>query len=262
MKSSVIVPVQDPTPFSPFSPKQSLETNLAKISEAGYDGVELAITDPTHIEIAEIKKLLRRYNLAVPAITTGQAYGIEGLSLTSSDKELRERATSRIKRHMQLAEEFSAVVIVGLIRGEKGDREARKLLIEALGACACFDDKVELALEPLNRYEAELVNTVDEALEVLDKIKMDNIGILFDTFHANIEEISIGESIQRADDRLFHVHIADSNRWAPGYGHLDFNQISEVLSGIGYQGFGSLESLPKPNPKICLQESAVFIKKL
>ncbi len=91
---------------------------------------------------------------------------------------------------------------------------------------------------------------------------MDNIGILFDTFHANIEEISIGESIQRADDRLFHVHIADSNRWAPGYGHLDFSQISKVLSGIDYQGFGSLESLPKPNPKICLQESSLFIKNL
>ncbi len=200
--------------------------------------------------------------MGVSAITTGQAYGIEGLSLTSFDKDLRERAISRIKRHIELAEEFGAVVIVGLIRGEKGDREARKLLVESLGACARFDDKVELALEPLNRYEAELVNTVDEVLEVLDKIKMDNIGILLDTFHANIEEIPIGQNIQRADERLFHVHIADSNRWAPGYRHLDFNQISEVLSRIGYQRFGSLESFPKPNPKICLQESAVFIKNL
>ncbi len=119
MKSSVIVPIQDPTAFSPFSPKQSFEANLAKISEAEYDGVELAITDPTHIEIAEIKKLLRRYNLAVPAITTGQAYGIEGLSLTSSDENLRERAISRIKRHIELVEEFGAVVIIGLIRGKK-----------------------------------------------------------------------------------------------------------------------------------------------
>lgn len=262
MKSSIIVPVQDPTPFSPFSPDKGLEANLTKSSEAGYGGVELAITNPGRIDVTKIKKLLKQYNLAMPAITTGQAYGIEGLSLTSSNKEVRKRAIQRIKEHIRLAQELGAVVIIGLIRGKKGGNDAKKFLIEALEICASFDDKVKLVLEPLNRYETELVNTVDEALEILGKIGMENIGILFDTFHANIEEVSIKKSIQRANDRLFHIHIADSNRWAPGYGHLDFKEVKEALFQIGYQGFGSLESLPKPNPEKCLQESAEYIRNL
>ena len=265
MKSSIIVPVQDPTPFSPFSPKEGLEANLIKALEAGYDGVELAITNPSRVNTAEVKRLLKQYNLDIPAITTGQAYGIEGISLTSFNKQVRKRAIQRIKEHIQLAKEIgelSAVIIIGLIRGERGDNDTRKFLIEALETCASFDDKVKLVLEPLNRYETKLINTVDEALEILEQVGMDNIGILFDTFHANIEEVSIERSIQRAGNCLFHIHIADSNRWAPGYGHLDFKEVSKAISKIRYQGFGSLESLPKPTPENCLQESADYIKKL
>jgi len=262
MKSSIIVPVQDLTPFSPFSPDEGLEVNLAKASEAGYDGVELAITDPTRIDVAKIKRLLKQYNLAMPVITTGQAYGIEGLSLTASNEEVREKALRRIKEHIKLGRELGAMVIIGLIRGKRGDRKARRFLIEALETCARFDNKAKLVLEPLNRYESKLINTVDEALEVLEEIRMENIGILFDTFHANIEERSIKGSVQRANGHLFHIHIADSNRWTPGYGHFNFRELSEALSEIDYHGFCSLESLPKPNPKKCLQELAEYIKKL
>jgi len=262
MKSSIIVPVQDSTPFSPFSPEDGLEANLAKAKEAGYDGVELAITDPTRVDVGEIQRLLKRHNLSMPAITTGQAYGIEGISLSAPDEEIRERAIHRVEEHIKLARELSGVVIIGLIRGRRGDEEARKLLIEALATCAGFDKGVRLVLEPLNRYESELINTVDEALETLDRVGMENIGLLFDTFHANIEEVSIKESIRRANGYLFHVHIADSNRWAPGYGHLDFKEISRALSEINYRGFCSLESLSRPIPESCLRRSSEFIKKL
>jgi len=262
MKSSVIVPVQDPTSFSPFSPKEGLEANLVKASQSGYDGVELAITDSSRIDIAEVKRLLSRYNLAMPAITTGQAYTIEGLSLTSSNKEVRRRTIWRIKEHIRLARELDAVVIIGLIRGKRGDEEARGFLIETLTTCASFDNRVRLVLEPLNRYETELINTMDEALEIVRQIGIENMGILFDTFHANIEEVSIGESIQKANGRLFNFHIADSNPWVPGYGHLDFKEISRALSKIEYRGFGSLESLSKPSPEKCLRESADYIKRM
>jgi sugar phosphate isomerase/epimerase len=262
MKSSIIVPVQDLTSFSPFFPEDGLEVNLAKAAEAGYDGVELAITNPGRIDGAKIKRLLKRYNLSMPAVTTGQAYGIEGLSLIASDEGVRKRAIQRIEEHISLARELSGVVIIGLIRGKRGNKKAKELLIEALVACASFDPEVKLVLEPLNRYETELINTVDESLEILEHVGLENMGILFDTFHANIEEISIEDSIQKANGRIFHVHIADSNRWAPGYGHLDFKEISEALLQIDYQGFGSLESLPKPSPEKCLQPSSEFIKKL
>jgi sugar phosphate isomerase/epimerase len=262
MKVSVVIPLQDPTSLSPLDLGEGLEANIAKVAAAGYDGVELAITDPGSIEIQGIKRLLKNYRLDVSALTTGQAYGVDGLSLTSLDEGVRREAIRRIKDHIKLARDLRAVVIIGLIRGEGGRKEAKQLLIEALQECAEFDRKVKLALEPLNRYETKLVNNVDEALEILDQVEMENIGILFDTFHANIEETSMEESIKKADKRLFHVHVADSNRWAPGFGHIDFGQVIKALKEINYQGFLSLESLPKPSATRCIKETVSYLKKL
>ncbi len=257
---SLIVPVQDPSPFSPLSLEAGLERNLARVAEAGYNGVELAITDPSSIEIREIKQLLARYNLEVPAITTGQAFLIEGLSLTGFPEKTRQRAIRRIGDHIGIARELGAMVIIGLIRGKGGGKEAEKRLIGALQECTALDPTVKLTLEPLNRYETELINNVAEALEILDRVGAENLGILFDTFHANIEEASLEESIRRADGRIFHVHVADSNRWAPGYGHLNFKGILSTLQEIGYQGFLSAEVLSKPDPNTSIKQTIYYLK--
>lgn len=262
MKISVVVPLQDPTPLSPFTLEEGLEASIAKVAEAGYDGVELAITDPSSIDVEEIKQLLERYNLEIPALTTGQAYSIDNLSLTDPDEEIRREAIQRIEDHISIARDFGAVVIIGLIRGERGGEEAKALLLEALQECAASDLDVKLALEPLNRYETKLVNNVDEALEVLDRVGMENVGILFDTFHANIEEPSIEESIRKVGPHLFHIHVADSNRWAPGYGHLDFTGIIDTLQRMSYEGALSAEILAKPSPDEGLQKAISYLKNL
>jgi len=254
MKSSIVVPIQDVTTVSPFSPDDDIEVNFEKAAQAGYDGIELAITDPTHIDKRKITKLLERYKLEMPAIATGQAYKYENISLM--------KAIERMKQHIPLARELGAVIIIDLIRGEKKNKYSLEFLVDTLRICASFDHKVRFVLEPINRYETELINTVDEALNVINIIGRENIGILFDTFHANIEESSIKKSLQKVNGSLLYVHIADSNRWAPGYGHIDFSEISRVLSNIGYQGFITLESLPKPSYINCLQESAKYIKEL
>ena len=102
-------------------------------------------------------------------------------------------------------------------------------------------------LEPINRYETTLVNTVAQGLELIDRVGAGNLGLLFDTFHANIEEPSLEDSLLAAGDRLFHVHVADSNRWYPGAGHLDFPRILDVLPRTGYAGFVSGEFMPWPD---------------
>jgi sugar phosphate isomerase/epimerase len=251
---SVVVPLQDPTPLSPL-PLQDLNKSIAKVARAGYDGVELAITNPRSVEVKKIKRLLAEHNLKISAITTGQAYWAEGISLTGPK---RQRAIQRIKDHMTIAHDLEAVVIIGLIRGEG----AKRWLVEALKECASHDPIVKLALEPLNRYETALVNNVDEALEVLDIVGMENVGILFDTFHANIEEASIKKSILKAADRIFYVHIADSNRWAPGYGHLNFAEIIDALCKINYKGFLSAEVLAKPTPDESLKKTVYHLREV
>lgn len=244
----MIVPVQDETPFSPFAPAEWRQA-LGKVKAAGYDGVELAITDPTRLSAHGVKEALEQEGLRFLSITTGQAAAKEGLSLSSSDDGVRRHAIARIQAHMRLARESNAVVIIGSLRGADGSIE---LLVESLHECAGYRPDVKLALEPLNRYESRLVNTVEEALAVIEKVGADNLGILFDTFHANIEEVSIGAAIRTAADRLFHVHLADSNRFVPGFGHLDFGEAWGSLAEMGYRGALVLEPLPKPNPEALL----------
>lgn len=267
MRAALIVPVQDPTPFSPFSPTTSLAENLKRANEAGYDGVELAITDPQRLSPTKREQLLKTFNetgLTVAAITTGQAYGIEGISFTEEDPDLRRRAIERIKEHLRFVRELDlrAVVIIGLIRGCRGDEKGRSWLIEALCECTGEAHGVKLVLEPLNRYESSLVNTVQDALKILEEVDAENLGLLFDTFHANIEERSLAESIKLAAERIFHVHLADSNRWAPGYGHLDFKSILSALEEIGYGGFLSAEVLAKPNPEASIKKAIEYLNRL
>jgi len=241
----IIIPLQDPTPFSPFPPERWRE-GLEEAARAGFTGVELAITDPTRVDREAVAQALKETGLRLVSITTGQAAGKEGLSLSAPEDSVRERAIERIKAHMRLAKPFDAVVIVGLLRGADGDRT---LLVESLRECARFDPEVKLAFEPLNRYETRLINTVAEALELIEEVGAENLGILFDTFHANIEEPSFADSIRAAGEKLFHVHLADSNRWVPGAGHLPFGEVFQTLEEIGYQGGLILECFPKPSPE-------------
>ena len=109
---------------------------------------------------------------------------------------------------------------------------------------------MRLAVEPINRYETTLINNVAEGLALIDRVAAENLGLLFDTFHANIEEPSLQESLVAAGDRLFHVHVADSNRWHPGAGHVDFAGFLDALGSSVrpvYEGFISGEFLPQPD---------------
>lgn len=249
----LIVPVQDPTPFSPFSPEE-WPGSLGRAQTAGYTAVELAITDPAALVPSALEAAVCKHALKVVAFTTGQAAGKEGLSLSSPAEKIRERAIARILDHAKLAKNLGAVVIIGLLRGKNGELP---LLRDSLKECTKAYPCVRFALEPLNRYETSLINTVSQALEVVEKIGAENLGLLFDTFHANIEERGLREAVAACGDRLFHVHLADSNRWIPGFGHFPFSELWEALEGVGYQGALVLECFPLPAPEHLLSATEV-----
>jgi len=104
-----------------------------------------------------------------------------------------------------------------------------------------------LLIEPINRYETNFINNVTQALEFIDQVGEANIGVILDTFHMNIEEPSIYGSIQQAGERLWHVHLVDSNRYAPGMGHLDIPRIVQTIQKISYDGYVSAEVVPIPD---------------
>ena len=265
MKLSIVLSTQ-PASFSALAYTGSIEENLAKIKNFGFDGVELAIRDPNELDFPEIENLLKSNDLVVPAIGTGQAYGEDGLSFTHSDTTIRQQTVERIISHMQIAEKLNAVVIIGLIRGQNitgmGKELAERWLIDALRNCASENKNVKLAIEPINRYEIDFLNNVTESLQFLDRLNMENVGLLLDTFHMNIEEPSIPESILAARERLFHVHVADSNRWYPGAGHIDFQEVIQTLDTLGYHNFLSGEILPLPDPDSSAKKMIEFFRKI
>ena len=260
MKLSIVLSTQQ-TQFQAASLSGSLETHMANTAALGYQGVELAIRDPKLVDLNSLERLAGKYGLAVPAIGTGQAWNEEGLSFTDPDPEIRHAAIERIKSHVPIAASFNAVIIIGLVRGmfKPGvtPEQANAWLCEALQTCswAARPAGVRLALEPINRYECTLINTVAEGLNLIKMVGEDNFGLLLDTFHMNIEEPVIEESIQKCGERIFHFHVADSNRWYPGAGHLNFPGILKALSVTGYNGFVSGEFMPKPDAMTAAKKS-------
>ena len=265
MKLSIVLSTQ-PASFSALAYRGHWEENIGKIKSLGYDGVELAVRDPKLLDVPSLKSLLTEQSLIVPAIGTGQAFGEEGLSFTHAEVEIRRKAIERVKSHIELACDLGAAVIIGLVRGKRGagvdaDR-AEQWLIEALRESASQNKAVKLAIEPINRYETDLINTVVSGLNLVERIQMENIGLLLDTFHMNIEEPSLTASIASSKDRLFHFHIADSNRRYPGAGHTDFRPIVDVLDQIGYRGFLSAEILPFPDPDTAARKTIEYMRTL
>jgi sugar phosphate isomerase/epimerase len=152
----------------------------------------------------------------------------------------------------------------GVIQEGVSEAQAREWMFSGFKSCVEIAGKenVRIAFEPLNRYETPLLNTAKESLDLIDRVGAENLGLLLDTFHMNIEEPSIQESIKTCGDRIFHFHVADSNRWYPGAGHLDFRGILETLFATGYSGFVSGEFMAVPDADVAAQKGIDHLRGL
>ncbi len=266
MKKAIVLSTSD-AEFSALSFKGSLTEGIEKARELGYDGVEIAIRDPKSVNVSEIKDIADKNNMKIVAIGTGQAYNQEGLYMTSPDRNIREKTIKRLKEQVEFASVFGAHLIIGLIRGSIKDisyEDGVNLFLEGLREIGEFagEKGIKIVIEPINRYELNFINNVDEALPILKRVGMPHIGLLLDTFHMNIEEPVIEESIKKAGKQILHFHIADSNRWPPGYGHLDFESILSTLFSVGYDGYVSGEMLPKPSSWESMKKTIEYLNKI
>jgi 5-keto-L-gluconate epimerase len=241
------------TRFTAVAQGRPLPEAIQYLGGLGYAGVELAIRDPGQVNLDEIAVCTQEAGVAVPAIGTGQAFLEEGLALAASDEAVRAGAVARLEAQLVAAHRLSALLIVGLIHGPippDADRErALQWLLAGLARVSrrARELGVRIVIEPINRYESNWLNTVGEVMDLIRRLGADNVGVLPDTFHMNIEERDIGEAIEEARPRLWHVHVADSNRRAPGAGHLAFGEIIARLRAVGYGEMVSAEILPLPS---------------
>ena len=279
MKLSIVLSTHA-AQFQAVAFKGDFEANVAKIAGWGYDGVELAIRDPNLIDADELLRVVMTHGLEVPAIGTGQAWGEEGLSFTDPDPDVRAAAIRRVRDHVPFAARAGAacgerrfaysrtVIIIGLLRGivkpGVSHDQAHTWLVDALQRCSAVaaPHGVRLVLEPINRYETTLINNVEQGLALIERVGADNFGLLLDTFHMNIEEPVIEDSIRACGDRIFHFHVADSNRWYPGAGHLDFESILDTLFATGYQGYVSGEFMPLPDADTSAERGIAYLRQL
>lgn len=246
---------------------------LDRVKALGYDGVEVALRDPSEVDAEKLLERCTDLALPIVAIGTGQAFLRDGLSVTSPDEGIRSMAIERLRGHITLAEILTGcpgtpssgvLVIIGLIRGRAAEAglAADGFLRSALDLClnAAERANVGLVIEPINRYETDWLHTVEETVRLIERVDHPKLGVLADTFHMNIEEHSIEQALEHAGRHLRHVHVADSNRWAPGDGHLDFASILRALRRVGYAGYLSAEILPQPDEGTAARRALSHLK--
>jgi len=252
-------------PPSTFVVWRGFEQSIQKAARFGYHGVELALKTADDINSVNLEKWLSKNNVEVSCISTGQVFATLGLYFTHPDKDKRQEIINVFKGLIDLAGNFGKMVNVGRARGFIGENQtyeqAEKLFIETSETLCEYAVKrnVTMIIEPVNRYEINFINNLDEGVELLRKIKADNIGLMPDVFHMNIEDDKIGKSLVRNSNYVKYVHFADSNRLAPGNGHIDFDEIFNALGKINFDGWASIEILPKPNPDTAALQAAEYI---
>jgi 5-keto-L-gluconate epimerase len=246
----------------------SLPEQLAKAASMGYDGVELITTDPAGIDREALQLQLSRNRLRVSAIASGGMAFAAKLTLLHPDPSVANTARERLDQMIDLASDIGApVVTVGSFRGRVvGDAESsRQKLADVLRHAGDHATArgVYLALEPLNRYEADLFHTAGETLAFLQEVNQPAVGILLDTYHLNIEESSWTKPYEQvmSAGKLFYAHLGDNNRLPPGCGLIDFPAILHTLQRVGYDGWLSAELLPLPDPDTAARLTADAMRK-
>lgn len=253
MRSAVTVSLVPEARGGPFVHWRGLADAFARASELGFDAVEVFPPSADGVDWGELRALVERHSLRVAAVGTGGGWVVRKLTLTHPDAAVRARALAFVSEMIDVAAEFGAPAIIGSMQGRWEGPVVRSQAIDWLGeALVQLGERAgrhgtTLLYEPLNRYETNLFNRIGEAASWLRGLGTRPVHVLADLFHMNIEEENIADAFREVGDRVGHVHFADSNRRAVGFGHTDVRPIVAALREIGYAGYLSAEIFPWPD---------------
>jgi D-psicose/D-tagatose/L-ribulose 3-epimerase len=220
---------------------------LPTIRDHGFDGIEVSLFRPQEFEATKIRRALEKYGLACTVCSVLP----NGMSLICDDADVRRRTISHMRDCVQVTAEAGADVIAGPLyspvgylpgRRRTGDEWARAIGgYQELGP-VLEKNSTQLCIEPLNRFETYFLNTTADAVRLCEEVSHPNVGILWDTFHANIEEKDIGRALHSTGRHLKHVHTSENDRGAPGSGHLDWKGVFGALEQLNYNAWLTIES--------------------
>lgn len=220
---------------------------LPTIRSHGFDGVEVTLIHPRQFEANEIRRALAEHTLGC---TICSVFPSE-LSLIADDASTRTRAREHLKECVKLAAEAGAELIagplyspVGYLPGRRRTTDEWKWAVEGYQELGPVLESysVDLSIEPLNRFETYFLNTTADAVALCSEVNHSRVGILWDTFHSNIEEKNLAEALRTAIPHLKHVHTSENDRGIPGTGHVDWRGVFAVLKDANYKRWLTIES--------------------
>jgi len=237
---------------------------IHKAKQFGFDVFELALESPHQFDYAKAARVLKEAGMK--AVVCG-AWGPDR-DLTNDDPALRQNSLDYARAALECCEAVGATVLPGPMYSGVGKRryvapEQRKreweLAVTGIRQMAkmAADHGVTLAVEPLNRFETDLVNTAAQGIQLCKDVGEQNVGLLLDTFHMNIEEKNTYAAIKAAGPLVKHVHACENDRGAPGSGLVHWAEVGKALKEIGYAGAAVIESFT-PNMKTIAAAAAVW----
>lgn len=232
---------------SPFT-TESIEL-FAGIKEMGFDVVEIPVEDPQLINTKRVKEALDELELEV--VVCG-AFG-PGRDFTHDDPSFHQTSFDYVASCLAICEElgtgffagpmYSAVGKARLVSPDQRKLEWDRAVTNLRKVCDMAQSRgLEIALEPLNRFESDLVNTTEEVMQLIKDINHPAAKVLLDGFHMNIEEPDIEKAIRLAGDKLIHVQVSENYRGTPGTGQTRWDAYKRGLEAINYEGVVSIES--------------------
>lgn len=222
---------------------------VPKIASMGFDIIEIAVEDASQIDVPLLRKMARDEGLS---ITICGAFG-PTRDISSDDPAVRKNGVAYIADCLRLTEAVGSSLFAGPVYSAVGktrmvspEQKARERAwcvenLQALGKVAA-DAGVTICIEPLNRFETDMINLVEQAVALIGEVGHKAYKVHIDTFHANIEEKSIPDAIRRAGNLLGHFHACENDRGTPGTGHIDWIGCRDALREIGYDGPVVIES--------------------
>lgn len=248
-------------------PGDSLEEKFKAAKKFGFEGVEVSGHELWERE-EQILEVSEKTKIPVSAVIGGY----QGC-LLDADRDVRDEAFQSIRKILEStgrikAGGFILVPIFGPIRlpdlspYKTAEALEHELFVEILGHLVNHAEKVDatIFLEPLNRYETHFINSLEQAVEYCREVKSPSVRVVADFFHMNMEENVIAQSLQQAGKYIAHIHLADSNRVQPGFGHTDFGTAFAALKKVGFEGYMSLECRIAGKPEVSLPECVRNLK--
>lgn len=255
--------------FSPLLFAGDLYKGINAAADLGYDGVEISIRDSKELDQKKLVKTLDSLNLKVYSIATGQSFFTDGYSFSSEDKDKRINAIKRMKGHIDFAQVLNCSLIVGGILGNVKVKFGtgtgiEKRIINSFKQCLQYakEKNVIILFEPINFYLTYFVCTLDEGANFIKSLGYDNLELMPDTHHMHMEEKSMEQSLINHIDLFHYIHFSDSNRQAPGFGNIDFQNVVDTLKQQKFNGVISFEILPLPEDMAAAKQAIKYIKSL